>query len=191
MAYKRAIAVYDACVLYPFHLRNLLVQCGVDRLVDARWTDAIHDEWIRNLAANTQSVSIQRLTETRNLMKRVLPAADVTGYEKHIEQLTLPDPDDRHVLAAAIACRASHIVTWNLTDFPAEALAQHHISAQNPDDFLMDLYQAASDAVIAVAANARLNLRKSVPTSAEFIDALVRQRLTRFAAVLGGRAAEL
>ena len=51
MDYKPTIAIYDACVLYPFHLRNLLVQCGVDRLVEARWTDAIHDEWIRNLAA--------------------------------------------------------------------------------------------------------------------------------------------
>jgi hypothetical protein len=46
MAFEPPIAVYDACVLYPFHLRNLLVQCAVDRLVDARWTDEIHDEWI-------------------------------------------------------------------------------------------------------------------------------------------------
>lgn len=191
MAYKPAVAVYDACVLYPFHLRNLLVQCAVDRLVDARWTDAIHDEWIRNLAANTPSVSLQRLTETRDLMKRVLPAANVTGYEKHIEQLTLPDPDDRHVLAAAIAGGASHVVTWNLTDFPARALAPHHVFAQNPDDFLMALHRATPDAVIAVAANARHNLRKSVPTGAEFIDALARQRLTQFAAVLRDRAAEL
>ena len=52
MAFEPPIAVYDACVLYPFHLRNLLVQCAVDRLVDARWTDEIHDEWIRKLSAN-------------------------------------------------------------------------------------------------------------------------------------------
>jgi PIN domain len=184
MAYKPAIAVYDACVLYPFHLRNLLVQCGADRLVDARWTDAIHDEWIHNLAANTQNLSIQRLTETRDLMKRVLPTADVTGYEKHIPQLALPDPGDRHVLAAAIAGRASNIVTWNLADFPAKALAPHHVSAQNPDDFLMDLYAAAPDAVIAVAENARKNLKKTAPTVTEFIHALERQKLTRFATLL-------
>jgi hypothetical protein len=49
MAYKPPIAIYDACVRYPFHLRNILVQCAVDRLVEARWSDGIHDEWIRNI----------------------------------------------------------------------------------------------------------------------------------------------
>ncbi len=187
MAYKPAIAVYDGCVLYPFHLRNLLIQCGVDRLVDVRWTDAIHSEWIRNLAANAPNLSVQRLTETRNLMKRVLPTADVAGYEKHISGLTLPDLGDRHVLAAAIAGRASHIVTWNLADFPAEALAPHHVSAQNPDDFLMDLYTAAPDATIAAAESARKNLKMTAPTVTEFIDALDRQKLTRFATLLRDR----
>jgi len=47
MAYDPPIVVYDANVLYPFHLRNLLIQCAVDRLVAARWTDEIHEEWIR------------------------------------------------------------------------------------------------------------------------------------------------
>ncbi len=184
MAYRPAIAVYDACVLYPFHLRNLLVQCSVDRLVEARWSDAIHDEWIRNLAANTPELSVQRLTETRNVMKRVLPTADVIGYENLIPKLTLPDPGDRHVVAVAIAARASRIVTWNLADFPANALAPYHVSAQNPDDFLMDLYAAAPDATIAVAENARRNLKKTTPTVSEFIRALDRQRLTRFASLL-------
>ena len=149
-------------------------------MVNARWTDAIHEEWIRNLAANTQNLSVERLTETRNLMKRVLPAADVTDYEKHIPQLTLPDPGDRHVLAAAIAGCASHIVTWNLADFPAETLTPHHVSAQNPDDFLMDLYAAAPDVTVAAAENARKNLKKTEPTVTEFIDALERKNSLGF-----------
>jgi hypothetical protein len=156
-------------------------------LVNARWTDAIHEEWIRNLAANTQNLSVERLTETRNLMKRVLPAAGVTDYEKHIPQLRLPDPGDRHVLAAAIAGCASHIVTWNLADFPAETLTPHHVSAQNPDDFLMDLYAAAPDVTVAAAENARKNLKKTEPTVTEFIDALEREKLTRFSALLRNR----
>jgi len=110
MHYKPPVAVYDACVLYPFHLRNLLIQCAVDGLVEARWTDDIHAEWIRNLAANTAGLSTERLKATRDLMKRVLPEAEVADYHSLVPSLQLPDPDDRHVLAAAIAGRASIIV---------------------------------------------------------------------------------
>ncbi|MBK1869454.1 PIN domain-containing protein [Aestuariivirga sp. YIM B02566] len=122
---------------------------------------------------------------------RRLPTADVTGYEPHIPQLTLPDPDDRHVLAAAIAAGASRIVTWNLADFPAAVLAPHNVVAQNPDDFLMGLYVAAPDVTIAVAANARRNLRRTTSAVADFIAALERQRLAHFSAVLSARADEL
>jgi hypothetical protein len=68
MAYRPPVAVYDACVLYPFHLRNLLIQCAVDRLVKARWSDEIHDEWIRNIIAKEPRLSPQRLLTTRDQM---------------------------------------------------------------------------------------------------------------------------
>src|SRR5687767_801593 len=80
MAYRPPVAVYDACVLYPFHLRNILVQCAFDGLVEARWTDDIHDEWIRNLPARTPGLTRKRLEATRDLMKSVLPGADVKDY---------------------------------------------------------------------------------------------------------------
>ena len=64
------VAIYDACVLYPFHLRNLLIQCAVDRLVDARWTDGIRDEWIRNLIANTPELSEERLEKNTETNER-------------------------------------------------------------------------------------------------------------------------
>jgi hypothetical protein len=101
MAFKPPAAVYDSCVLYPFEVRNLLVQFAFDRIVEARWTDEIHDEWIHNLLANTPSLTRSRLEQTRDLMKRAVPSADVTGYQRHIPAITLPDPDDRHVVAAA------------------------------------------------------------------------------------------
>jgi len=102
MASKPPVAVYDACVLYPFHLRNVLVQCAFDGLVEARWSDDIHDEWIRNLAANTPSLSIERLIATRDRMKAVLPEADVTTYRPLVNDLKLPDPGDRHIAAAPL-----------------------------------------------------------------------------------------
>ena len=86
MALEPSVAVFDACILYPFHLRNIVVQAAVDRLVDARWTDAIHDEWIRNLIVDVPSIPIERLHATRRLMSDALPTATVSGHEKHIQR---------------------------------------------------------------------------------------------------------
>jgi predicted nucleic acid-binding protein len=191
MTYKPPVAVYDACVLYPFHLRNLLVQCAVDRLVDARWSQEIHDEWIRNLAAHRPELSVERLTRTRDLMDRVLPDANVTGHMVHVPTITLPDPDDRHVVAAAIEAKASAIVTWNLRDFPAAALRPFGLHRISPDAFLMDLYDAAPDLVIAAVTSARANLRESAGTAAAFIEALRRQKLKRFADAVSSQIGEL
>jgi hypothetical protein len=117
MAFELAIAVFDACILYPFHLRNVLIQAAVDRLVEARWTDEIHDEWIRNLTARTPALPIERLQNTRRLMNDALPTAMVSGYEHHVPEVNLPDPNDRHVVAAGITAGASIILTWNLRHF--------------------------------------------------------------------------
>jgi hypothetical protein len=67
IAFEPSVAVFDACILHPFHLRNIIVQAAADRLVEARWTDEIHDEWIRNLAADTPTIPIERLRTTRRL----------------------------------------------------------------------------------------------------------------------------
>ena len=191
MAYRPPVAVYDACVLYPFQLRNLLIQCAADRLVDARWSDEIHDEWIRNLVANEPGLSRERLIATRDLMNQVLPTANVTGYGAHIPGIHLPDPDDRHVAAVGLEAGASIIVTWNVRDFPAAELRKHGLRRQMPDAFLLDLYAAAPEVVVAATANARRNLRKSHATAPDFIAALRRQKLKRFADVIATHIADL
>ena len=83
------------------------MQIAVDRLVDARWTDEIHDEWIRNLVARAPGIPIERLQITRKLMNDAPPDATVVGYQAHLDAITLPDPDDRHVVAAAITAGVS------------------------------------------------------------------------------------
>lgn len=135
MAFDPVVAVCDACIPYPFHLRNVIVQAAVDRLFHARWTDAIHDEWMQNLIANTPELSPDRLMAAKRLMDLALPEARIAGYEQHIPTINLPDPDDRHVAAAAIAAGASTIITWNLRDFPVGALRKHNLVRQTPDAF--------------------------------------------------------
>jgi hypothetical protein len=191
MAFKPPVAVYDACVLYPFHLRNVLIQCAVDGLVAARWTDDIHAEWIRNLAANAPDTPGARFEATRDRMKAVLPDADVANYQALIPGLSLQDPDDRHVLAAAIAGKASMIVTWNLKDFPASALQPHGIASISPDDFLTDLHSVSLDALLSSVRRARQNLRMTTPSVDEFLDALERQGLKAFSANLRKNSARL
>ena len=168
----------------PFHLRNILIQCAFDGLVEARWTDDIHDEWMRNLAANTPGLSIERLEATRDRMNAVLPEAVVEDHRPFIADLTLPDPDDRHVLAAAIAGKASVIVTLNVKDFPAKNLLAHGVTSKSPDDFLADLHTAFPEALISSVRSARHNLRKTIPSVEAFVDALDQGGLKKFSGVL-------
>ena len=90
MVLKLSVVIFDACILYPFHLRNIVVQIAGDRLVDARWTDEIHDEWIRNLVADVPGIPIERLKITRKLMNHALPDATVTGYRTGQEGKAFP-----------------------------------------------------------------------------------------------------
>jgi len=180
-AFEPAIAVLDACILYPFHLRNVLVQAAVDRLVEARWTDAIHDEWIRNLAARAPAIPAERLQNTRRLMNEALPTATVSGYQKHIRRVNLPDPDDRHVVAAGIAAGASVILTLNIRDFPAKELKRFGLRRETPDVFLSALYDEVPDLMIGSLANARRNLTKTSVSASDFIGIVAGQGLGELA----------
>ncbi|WP_342661666.1 PIN domain-containing protein [Rhodococcus ruber] len=132
--------LYDANVLYPNVLRDVLIRLAQTGLVHARWTDRILDETFRNLTADRPDIPADTLGRLRELMNRAVPDCLVTGYETLIPALTLPDPDDRHVLAAAIRCGAQVIVTANLRDFPDAELARFDIQALHPDEFVMDLF---------------------------------------------------
>lgn len=139
------VVVYDANVLYPSTLRDVLIRVGLARLVQPKWTEQILDEVFRNLRTNRPDLDPARLDRTRRLMNEAIRDVTVTNYEQLIDQLDLPDVDDRHVLAAAIHAEAQVIVTHNLRDFPSDRLAPWCVSAQHPDDFLAGLYQDHPD----------------------------------------------
>lgn len=111
-------AVYDACVLYPAPLRDLLLQLAMTDLFRAHWTADIHKEWMRNVAAHRPDIAPEQLERTRQLMDAHVRDCLVEGYENLIPSIDLPDDDDRHVLAAAIIAEADVIVTYNLRVFP-------------------------------------------------------------------------
>jgi hypothetical protein len=130
--------VYDANVLYPNTLRDLLIRIAQSGMVQAKWTSAILDEMATALSRNRPDIPPAKLGRLRDLMNGAVRDCLVSGYEPLIEGLKLPDPGDRHVVAAAIKCGAQAIVTRNLKDFPNVDLEEWGIEAKSPDAFVLD-----------------------------------------------------
>jgi predicted nucleic acid-binding protein len=178
------VAVLDACVLYPASIRDLLLRLALTDLFRARWTDRIHDEWIRSVLRQRQDLTTTQLERTRELMNQAIPDCLVTAYESLIEGLHLPDPDDRHVLAAAIRCQAGVIVTYNLKHFPEQALASYGIEAQHPDEFVTHLFDLDLGAVCAAVRDQRKSLRNPPLTVDELLNEFLARELAETVAQL-------
>ena len=184
-------AVYDACVLYPAPLRDFLMWLGLSGRFRARWSPQIHDEWKRNLLINRPDLTSAQLDRTSGLMNLAIPDGLVIGHETLIAGLTLPDAGDRHVLAAAIRCNASVIVTLNEKDFPAAVLAPYGIEAQHPDLFIDNLFDLDQAAVIAAAQRQRAQLKNPPLDVDRYLAVLLRQGLVQTVKALGNYRAIL
>lgn len=168
--------VLDACVLYPAPLRDLLMRLTVSDLYQARWTEQIHEEWI-NALLRRDGFERSKLEKIKELMNTHARDALVTGYEPLIESLTLPDVDDRHVLAAAVRCNADAIVTKNLKDFPADTLGEFSIEAIHPDDFLFYQLELSAPLFCSALKRMRKSLRNPPKTAEELLLILRKQEL--------------
>ena len=135
------VALLDACVLYPAPLRDLLLHVADKGLYLPKWTEQIHQEWTRKLLLNRSDLTAGQLSRTREAMNRAFPDATIHNYDWLIDSLRLPDPNDRHVLAAALRSQANLIVTANLKDFPSGYISQFDINVQHPDQFLAGLLE--------------------------------------------------
>ena len=171
--------VYDACVLYPAPLRSFLMYLAVTDLYHARWTNDIQEEWMRNVVKDHADIPREQVERIRDLMNSHVRDCLVTGYEPLIGGLTLPDPDDRHVLAAAILSGADTIVTFNLKDFPEDALKPYGIEAQHPDEFLNGQLDLALNVVCAAAKRHRGSLKNPPMNVEEYLASLERQGLAQ------------
>ena len=178
------VVLYDACVLYPAPLRDLLLRLAAKGLVRARWTNVILDECFRNILINRPELKPASLDRTRELMNDAIPAVLVTGFEGLIAGLDLPDPDDRRVLAAAIRTGAQVIVTANVDDFPADKLMPYAIEAQHPDEFVMYQRDLAAGLVCTAVAEQADALKNPPRTLADVLDARRENRLVQTVARL-------
>jgi hypothetical protein len=187
----RPIAVLDACVLYSAPLRDVLLEMTVDGLFLPRWSDAIHEEWISHVLENRPDLDRSLLRRTRQLMERAFPDALVAGYQKHVAEVVLPDSDDRHVVAAAVASGATVIVTNNVRDFPAAALEPLKIIVQRPEDFLCSLFDTSPEIACRAVQRLRGRLKPPPMSVAAYLEVLERQSLCGFVARLRKSSGEL
>lgn len=179
----RFVVLLDANVLFPFRKRDILLRFYHAGLYRARWSSQILEEWTRNLLSLRPDLSAS-INSQLDAMRREFPEALVTGYERLIEGLELPDPDDRHVLAAAILSGAQHIITENLSDFPAEALEPFAIEAIDADEFLSRTHDLYPTEALQVCRTTRLAYRNPAFTPSEFVLDLTARGLPKFASRL-------
>jgi hypothetical protein len=173
------VAVCDACVLYSAFVRDFLIRLAIHGrrtgVLRAKWTGRIHREWMRAVLRTRPDVERARLLRTRRLMDEHVRGCRVRGYRRWEQRLTLPDADDRHVLAAALACVADAIVTFNTADFPASCLTPFGVVAVEPDRFVLQLMQ--SGIVVSAAAEHWAALVRPPLSAQEHLDALRRNGL--------------
>lgn len=170
--------------MFPAPLRDLLVELAAAGLFRAKWTNEIHEEWISNVLKKRADLTRAALERTRDLMNGAVLDCLVEGYEDLVLGLQLPDPNDKHVLAAAIHCCADSIITFNLKDFPKDALDRYGIDALHPDEFINFQFGLEEPSVVIAAQRCRARLRKPPKSADEYLDTLERQGLPKTVAKL-------
>ena len=176
------VIVLDANVLYPVRTRDVLFTFAQQGLFRARFTDQILDEWTRSLVRNKPDLEASVLRQAA-LIREVFEECFVTGYEPLVAGLELPDPDDRHVLAAAIRCSAQIIVTENRRHFPDEVLEEHGVEACSADDTLantFDLFPIHGAAALRIV---RRRYQSPSFSASEFLLDLTKNGMPKLAAI--------
>lgn len=179
---NRYTAVLDANVLFPNMKRDLLLRFYDADPYRARWTETIQQEWL-NRALEKYPDKERNLRRTDALMRENFDSAWVTGHERFIGTVELPDSNDRHVVAAAVRCAAQYIVTDNIKDFPESTLGEIDLERGTADKFLASTFEHYVSQSLEVIRDHRKELRTQ-PSAPEYIMNLVAKGLPLLAARL-------
>lgn len=162
-------ALFDACVLYPAPVRDILLQLAFAGLFRGRWTKKIQEEFVDALLKNRPDLKRSKLEHTCELMNKSILDCLVEDYEELAAGLVLPDQNDAHVLAAAIKVQAQVIVTYNIKDFPSDILQKHYIEAQHPDTFLRYQMDIHLPTFLSCVKAVRAKLKNPSKTATEYL----------------------
>lgn len=183
--HARYTALLDANVLYPVAICDALIEVAATGIYAPKWSARIDDEWVRNLAKD-KGLPEERFHVRRNLMHEACPDWEVPedAWKSLESGINLPDRDDRHVLAAALAGHADCIVTQNLKDFPASVLEPFGITALHPDEFLLHQLELEPLFVLPAFKAMRARLKNPLFTPEAFADSMNKNGLVQTAAFL-------
>ena len=177
-------AVLDACVLYSAALRDLWMYLAVKQAFQPKWTAQIQEEWLRNLLKNRPDLRAENLSLTRQRMEAAAGDWQLPEDAHLPPTVNLPDPNDRHVVAAALAGGVPTIVTFNLSDFPRGALEPIGVRALHPDAFACELLAADPATFIAAVRANRAALKAPPKTARQYLETLGRVGLPSTVAAL-------
>jgi len=184
------VATLDACVLFQGRLTDLLLNIAEAGAFEPVWSDAIHEEWMRNLSVKF-GIPADRIAYRRGEMERAFPAANVTATTALISSVqalctTAPQRKDAHVMATAISAKAEVIVTHNIKDFASSALAKFELSKVRPDSFCVQLLEAQTEKVLNGVRAHRASLKRAAFAPAGYLEYLAHEKsgLPKFAAAL-------
>jgi predicted nucleic acid-binding protein len=177
----RYSAFLDACVLVPIALTDTLLRLAEAGLYRPLWSERVLDEVVDAIGLIHPELPDGRAQARADTMQTSFDDACVYGWEKLVEGISLPDPNDRHVVAAALQGRADMIVTANLRDFPDEMLEPLGLEAQHPDEFLLNQLDLDPDTTIAVLHRQAAATRRPEISTKVLLDHLARCGVPKFA----------
>ena len=150
-------------------------------LFKARWSATINDEWTRNLLKNNTQLDSTKVQRTVQLMSDAVRDWEVTSFQDLVSSVSLPDENDRHVLAAAVKANADAIITLNIKHFPESSLSPHGVEALHPDDFVLDQIDLNAHQVLEAARLCWQRRRKPPLTWDQYLESLKRSSLPQSA----------
>ncbi len=168
----RTIAILDANVLFPAPLRDYLLNLADLDLYKPKWTDEIQEEWIKSLLLKRKDISRKSLESAKSAMNIAFPDSNILKYKSKIRSLTLPDPKDRHVLAAAIKSGSDLIITFNTKDFPTSYIKSFGVKVLHPDEFILKIIDENNSASYQALKNQVMRLRNPPLSIEEVLNAI-------------------
>jgi PIN domain len=177
-------AFIDSNVFYGARLRSLVLFLAQTGLFRARWSNDVHNEWISNLLSHRPDLKEPDLQKTRRAMDDAVLDCLVENYDHLIPALNLPDPNDRHVLAAAIKCHASVIVSFNTKDFPPQEMDKYEIHLKHPDDFILDVLGIDEEICLDAVSRDIAHYKNPPLTVESYLDALEKAGTPKTVALL-------